>query len=150
MEENRLILYMAERFARKGLRTIVFIAPKMISIIYQEDLGDSLYSMPSKARQDQRIRRMRKQSCTRAIDLLPRHCSCPEPTAWTSPTATRRQSSTATSILWDETTLSCSSKLRGWTFGRPAGGRLQKMADVLLRSGSATFMCRDFQSRNTS
>ena len=70
-------------------------APKMISIICKKTWATRSYSMPSrKAARPAYSARMRSSYCARPSVCCP-PCSLPEPTAWTSPTATRRQSSTA-------------------------------------------------------
>ena len=70
-------------------------APKMISIICKKTWATRSYSMPSrKAARPAYSVRKRNSCCARPSVCCPPY-SLPEPTAWTSPTATRRQSSIA-------------------------------------------------------
>ena len=96
VEENRAFLYMAEHFRQKGLPVPqVFIRSEDDIYYLQEDLGDRSYSMPSrKAARPAYSVRKRNSCCARPSVCCPPY-SLPEPTAWTSPTATRRQSSIA-------------------------------------------------------
>lgn len=96
VEENRAFLYMAEHFRQKGLPVRkCSSAPKMISIICKKTWATRSYSMPSrKAARPAYSVRKRNSCCARPSVCCPPY-SLPEPTAWTSPTATRRQSSIA-------------------------------------------------------
>ena len=96
VEENRAFLYMAEHFRGKGLPVPeVFIRSEDNIYYLQEDLGDTLlFNAIEKGRKTSVFDEEEKQLLRKTMRLLP-PCNLPEPTAWTSPTATRRQSSIA-------------------------------------------------------
>lgn len=96
VEENRAFLYMAEHFRGKGLPVPeVFIRSEDNIYYLQEDLGDTLLfnAIEKDARQAYSMKR-RSNCFVRPCACCP-PCNLPEPTAWTSPTVTRRLSSTA-------------------------------------------------------
>ena len=151
VEENRAFLYMAEHFRQKGLPVPqVFIRSEDDIYYLQEDLGDSLlFNAIEKGRKTSVFGEDEKQLLRKTIRLLPAvqfagadgmdFSYCYPQAAFNS-----------RSILWDLNYLKyCFLKATGMDFQEDRlEDDFQKMADVLLRSSSATFMYRDFQSRN--
>lgn len=151
VEENRAFIYMASHFRKKGLPVPeVYCCSENQRFYLQEDLGDTLlFDAIEKGRKscvfDEEERRLLKKTIT----LLPAiqftgadgfDFSCCYPQAEFN----------QRSILWDLNYFKyCFLKATGMEFQED---RLEddfmKMSDVLLRSSSATFMYRDFQSRN--
>ena len=151
IEENRAFLYMAQHFKKKGLPVpTVYYRSADDRFYLQEDLGNTLlFDAIEKGRKSSVFDEEERQLLKKTITLLPdvqfigadgfdfSHCH-------PQPEFNRR------SILWDLNYFKyCFLKATGL---ESQENRLeddyQKMADVLLRSTSATFMYRDFQSRN--
>ena len=150
-EENRTFLYMAAHFRQKGLPVPAIVARSADDLYYlQEDLGDTLlFNAIEKGRKTSVFSEEEKQLLRKTIRLLPAvqfaggdgmdFSRC-----YPQAEFNRR------SILWDLNYFKyCFLKATGLDFQEDhLEDDFQKMADVLLRSSSATFMYRDFQSRN--
>lgn len=151
IEENEAFLYMARHFREKGLPVPqVYAVSDNHAFYIQEDLGDTLlFNAIEKGRKssvfDEEEKLLLHKTITRLPDIQFRgadgfdfsHCY---------PQAEFNQRS----ILWDLNYFKyCFLKATGLEFQE---NRLEddfgKMSDVLLRSSSATFLYRDFQSRN--
>ena len=151
VEENDAFIYMAKHFKEKNLPVPeVFIVSDDRIAYLQEDLGDTiLYNVIEKGRLTSVFSEEEKKLLVKTIRELPdvqfagadgmdfRHC-------YPSPGFDAR------SIMWDLNYFKyCFLKATGLDF---LEGKLeddfQRLTDVLLRSSSATFMYRDFQSRN--
>ena len=151
VEENRAFLYMAEHFRLKGLPVPQVVASSSDQIYYlQEDLGNILlFDAIEKGRKTSVFDEEEKLLLRKTIRLLPSvqfagaegmdfsYC-------YPLPEFNSR------SILWDLNYFKyCFLKATGLDFQEDRlEDDFQKMTDVLLRSSSATFMYRDFQSRN--
>lgn len=150
-EENEAFLYMDEHFASKGLPGPKVYAVSDDHMAYiQEDLGDNiLFGAIEKGRKTRVFSDEEKQLLAKTIRQL---CEFQFAGAdnmdfskcYPSSEFNRR------SIFWDLNYFKyCFLKATGLEFSE---SRLEDdfnhMADVLLRSSSATFMYRDFQSRN--
>ena len=151
VEENRAFLYMAQHFKKKGLPVpTVYYRSADDRFYLQEDLGNTLlFDAIEKGRQSSVFDEEERQLLKQTITLLPdiqfigadgfdfSHC-------YPQPEFNRR------SILWDLNYFKyCFLKATGLEYQEDRlEDDYQKMADVLLRSTSATFMYRDFQSRN--
>lgn len=151
VEENRAFLYMAQHFKKKGLPVpTVYYRSADDRFYLQEDLGNTLlFDAIEKGRKssvfDEEERKLLKQTITLLPDIQFigadgfdfSHC-------YPQPEFNRR------SILWDLNYFKyCFLKATGLEYQEDRlEDDYQKMADVLLRSTSATFMYRDFQSRN--
>lgn len=142
---------MAAHFRQKGLPVPEVYCSSEDKLFYlQEDLGDTLlFDAIEKGRKSSVFDETEKRLLHQTIELLPKvqfvgadgmdfsHC-------YPQPEFNRR------SILWDLNYFKyCFLKATGLEFQEDRlEDDFQKMADVLLRSASATFMYRDFQSRN--
>ena len=151
VEENRAFLYMSGHFRRRGLPVPqVFIKSDDDIHYLQEDLGDTLlFHAIEKGRKTGIFGEEEKQLLRKTLRLLPAvqfagaegmdfsYC-------YPQAEFNRR------SILWDLNYFKyCFLKATGLDFQEDRlEDDFQKMADVLLQSGSDTFMYRDFQSRN--
>ena len=149
IEENNAFLYMAAHFRKKGLPVPeVYCVSADKTCYLQEDLGDTLlFNAIEKGRSV--FSEEEKELLRKTIRLLPAiqfagadgfdfsHC-------YPQPEFNQR------SILWDLNYFKyCFLKATGLEFQEDKlEDDFQKMSDVLLRSSSATFMYRDFQSRN--
>ena len=151
VEENDAFIYMAKHFKEKNLPVpeVLIVSDDHIAYL-QEDLGDTiLYNVIEKGRLTSVFSEEEKRLLVKTIRKLPdlqfagadgmdfRHC-------YPSPGFDAR------SIMWDLNYFKyCFLKATGLDF---LEGKLeddfQRLTDVLLRSSSATFMYRDFQSRN--
>ena len=150
-EENEAFLYMDRHFHDKGLNVPKVLAQAPDSMAYiQEDLGDlSLFKAIEKGRQTRVFSDDEKQLLIKTIRQL---CQFQFAGAdgmdfsvcYPASEFNRR------SILWDLNYFKyCFLKATGLEFDEDKlEDDFQKLADVLLRSSSATFMYRDFQSRN--
>lgn len=149
--ENKAFLYMARHFRSKGLPVPQVVAQSEDGMCYlQEDLGDTLlFKAIEKGRLTHVFSEEEKTLLKKTIRLLPdvqflgadgMNFSVCYPQAEFN----RR------SILWDLNYFKyCFLKATGMVFQEDQlEDDFEKMADVLLRSSSATFMYRDFQSRN--
>lgn len=151
VEENEAFLYMAGHFRKVGLPIPeVFCASEDKSCYLQEDLGDALlFNSIEKGRATSVFSEEEKELLRKTVRLLPAiqfagadgfdfgRC-------YPQPEFNQR------SILWDLNYFKyCFLKATGMEFQEDKlEDDFQKMSDVLLRSSSATFMYRDFQSRN--
>lgn len=150
-EENQAFLYMARHFREKGLPVPEVYAKSDDARFYlQEDLGNMLlFDAIEKGRKSSVFDEEEKRLLHKTIRLLPRvqfvgadgfdFSRC-------YPQAEFNQRS----ILWDLNYFKyCFLKATGMDFQENClEDDFQKMASVLLRNASATFMYRDFQSRN--
>jgi len=151
IEENKAFLYMAEHFKKKNLPVPqVLCVSEDQSCYLQEDLGDTLlFHRIEQGRTTGNFSEEEKELLRKTVRLLPaiqfagaegfdfNQC-------YPQPEFNQR------SILWDLNYFKyCFLKATGLEFQED---RLEddfmKMSDVLLKSSSATFMYRDFQSRN--
>ena len=151
IEENKAFLYMAEHFKKKNLPVPqVLCVSEDHSCYLQEDLGDTLlFHAIEKGRITNSFSEEEKELLRKTIRLLPavqfagadgfdfEQC-------YPQPEFNQR------SILWDLNYFKyCFLKATGLEFQEDKlEDDFMKMSDVLLRSSSATFMYRDFQSRN--
>jgi len=151
IEENNAFLYMAAHFRKKGLPVPeVYCVSADKTCYLQEDLGDTLlFNAIEKGRTTSVFSEEEKELLRKTIRLLQAiqfagadgfdfsHC-------YPQPEFNQR------SILWDLNYFKyCFLKATGLEFQEDKlEDDFQKMSDVLLRSSSATFMYRDFQSRN--
>lgn len=150
-EENEAFLYMAHQFKGKGLNVPeVFLESDDHMAYIQEDLGDSiLFNEIEKARKTRVFGEEEKQLIAKTLRQL---CQFQFAGAdgfdfskcYPAAEFNRR------SIMWDLNYFKyCFLKATGLEFLEDKlEDDFQRMADVLLRSNSATFMYRDFQSRN--
>lgn len=150
-DENKAFIYMSAHFREKGLPVPqVFIQSDDCRFYLQEDLGDTLlFDAIEKGRKSCVFDEEEKRLLHKTIRLLPTiqfvgadgfdFSQC-------YPQAEFNQRS----ILWDLNYFKyCFLKATGMEFQEDRlEDDFQKMADVLLRNSSATFMYRDFQSRN--
>ena len=151
VEENEAFLYMAEHFKKKNLPVPQVVCVSEDKSCYlQEDLGDTLlFHAIEKGRITNSFSEEEKDLLRKTIRLLP---SIPFAGAdgfdfnRCYPQAEFNQRS----ILWDLNYFKyCFLKATGLEFQEDKlEDDFMKMSDVLLRSSSATFMYRDFQSRN--
>ena len=151
IDENEAFLYMAGHFRKCGLPVPeVRIASEDKTYYLQEDLGDTLlFHAIEKGRATSVFSEEEKELLRKTIRLLPAiqfagadgfdFSRC-----YPQPEFNQR------SILWDLNYFKyCFLKATGMEFQEDKlEDDFQKMSDVLLRSSSATFMYRDFQSRN--
>ena len=151
VEENDAFLYMAAHFRKSGLPVPeVHIVSENKSYYLQEDLGDTLlFHAIEKGRATSVFSEEEKELLRKTVRLLPAiqfagadgfdFSRC-----YPQPEFNQR------SILWDLNYFKyCFLKATGMEFQEDKlEDDFQKMSDVLLRSSSATFMYRDFQSRN--
>ena len=151
LEENRAFLYMARHFKQKGLPVpTIYIQSENGMFYLQEDLGDTLlFNAIEKGRQTSVFSEEEKELLRKTMRLLPAiqfagadgmdFSYCHPQAEFNS-----------RSILWDLNYFKyCFLKATGIDFQEDRlEDDFQKMSDVLLRSSSATFLYRDFQSRN--
>lgn len=151
IEENRAFLYISHHFHQKGLPVPSVLAQSDDELYYlQEDLGDTLlFNAIEKARLTGVFGEEEKRLLSKTIRLLPAlqfsgaedmdfsHCY-------------PRAEFDIRSIFWDLNYFKyCFLKATGLEFQEDQlEDDFRKMADILLRSSSSTFMYRDFQSRN--
>ena len=151
VEENRAFLYMAEHFLQKGLPVPKVLIKSDDDIFYlQEDLGDTLlFNAIEKGRKTSVFGEEEKQLLRKTMRLLPA-VQFAGADGMDFSYCYPQAEFNARSILWDLNYFKyCFLKATGLEFQEDKlEDDFQKMADVLLRSSSATFMYRDFQSRN--
>ena len=151
VEENNAFIYMSAHFAQKGLPVPKVLICSDDHIAYlQEDLGDTiLYNAIEKGRLTRVFGEEEKRLLVKTIRKLPdiqfagadgmdfSHC-------YPAPAFNSR------SIMWDLNYFKyCVLKATGLEFLEDKlEDDFQRLTDVLMRSSSATFMYRDFQSRN--
>ncbi|HIU38583.1 MAG TPA: phosphotransferase [Candidatus Limisoma intestinavium] len=150
-EENRAFLYMAEHFAKKGLPVPRIFAVADDGMAYlQEDLGDTLlFNAIEKGRKTTVFSDEEKLLLTKTIRLLP-DIQFAGADGMDFSLCYPASEFNARSILWDLNYFKyCFLKATGLEFLEDKlEDDFQQLCDVLLRSSSATFMYRDFQSRN--
>lgn len=151
IEENDSFLYMADHFRKAGIPVPEVYCMSDDKFCYlQEDLGDVLlFNAIEKGRLTSVFSEEEKDMLRKTVRLLPviqfagadgfDFSRC-----YPQPEFNQR------SILWDLNYFKyCFLKATGMEFQEDRlEDDFQKMSDVLLRSSSATFMYRDFQSRN--
>ena len=151
IEENEAFLYMSEHFHKKGLPVPEIYAVSDDTMAYiQEDLGDTLlFNAIEKGRKTSVFSDEEKTLLVKTIRLLPdmQFLGADEfnfSKCYPAPEFNSR------SIMWDLNYFKyCFLKATGLEFLEDKlEDDFQRMTDVLLRSFSATFMYRDFQSRN--
>ncbi len=150
-EENEAFLYMARHFKSKGLHVPeVYIESDDHMAYLQEDLGDSiLFTVIEKGRKTRVFGEEEKRLIAKTLRQL-----CQFQFAGADGFDFRKCYPAAEfnrrCIMWDLNYFKyCFLKATGLDFLEDKlEDDFQRMADVLLRSNSATFMYRDFQSRN--
>ena len=151
LKENEAFLYMDEHFHSRGLNVPKVVAISNDRMAYlQEDLGDvSLFASIEKGRKTRVFGEEEKQLIIKTIRMLPEiqfngadgmdfsHCF-------------PASEFNSRSILWDLNYFKyCFLKATGLEFDEDLlENDFHTMTEVRLRSSSATFMYRDFQSRN--
>ena len=150
-EENEAFIYMDRHFRNKGIpvpEVYAFSDDRMSYV--QEDLGDELlFNAIEKGRKTSVFSDEEKQLLAKTIRLLPDIQFAGADGmdfGYCYPAA----EFDSRSIMWDLNYFKyCFLKATGLEFLEDKlEDDFQKMTDVLLRSSSATFMYRDFQSRN--
>lgn len=151
LEENRAFLYMAEHFKQKGLPVPTIYVRSEDSMFYlQEDLGDTLlFNAIEKGRQTSIFSEEEKELLRKTMRLLPA-IQFAGADGMDFSYCYPQAEFNSRSILWDLNYFKyCFLKATGLEFQEDRlEDDFQKMSDVLLRSSSATFLYRDFQSRN--
>ena len=150
-EENEAFLYMAAHFRKKGLPVPeVYICSEDKNCYLQEDLGDILlFNAIEKGRATSVFSEEEKELLRKTIRLLP-SIQFAGADGFDFSRCYPQAEFNQRSILWDLNYFKyCFLKATGLEFQEDKlEDDFQKMSDVLLRSSSATFMYRDFQSRN--
>lgn len=151
IEENRAFIYMADHFRQKGLPVPeVYAQSDNQSFYLQEDLGDTLlFDAIEKGRKSSVFDESEKTLLRQTITKLP-EIQFMGSDGFDFSYCYPQEEFNQRSILWDLNYFKyCFLKATGMEFQE---NRLEddflKMSDVLLRNQSATFMYRDFQSRN--
>lgn len=151
IEENRAFIYMADHFRQKGLPVPeVYAQSDDQSFYLQEDLGDTLlFDAIEKGRKSSVFDESEKTLLRQTITKLP-EIQFMGSDGFDFSYCYPQEEFNQRSILWDLNYFKyCFLKATGMEFQE---NRLEddflKMSDVLLRNLSATFMYRDFQSRN--
>ncbi len=151
IEENRAFLYMARHFHEKGLPVPRVFAQSDDGLSYlQEDLGDTLlFNAIEKARLTGVFGEEEKKLLRKTIRLLPA-LQFAGAEGMDFSYCYPRAEFDMRSIFWDLNYFKyCFLKATGLDFQEDRlEDDFRRMADILLRSSSATFMYRDFQSRN--
>lgn len=151
IEENEAFLYMASHFRKCGLPVpIVCIVSEDKTCYLQEDLGDTLlFHAIEKGRATSVFSEEEKELLRKTIRLLPA-MQFAGANGFDFSRCHPQPEFNQRSILWDLNYFKyCFLKATGMEFQEDQlEDDFQKMSDVLLRSSSATFMYRDFQSRN--
>lgn len=150
-EENEAFLYMDKHFRAKGLPVPEVYACSDDRMSYvQEDLGDTLlFNAIEKGRKTSVFSDEEKRLLAKTIRLLP-DIQFAGADGMDFSYCYPASEFDSRSIMWDLNYFKyCFLKATGLEFLEDKlEDDFQKMADVLLRSSSATFMYRDFQSRN--
>lgn len=151
IDENKAFIYMAQHFRESGLPVPeVYGSSESKEYYIQEDLGDTLlFATIEKGRKTSVFSEEEKELLRKTIRLLPAMQFAGADgfdfsVCYPQPEFNQR------SIMWDLNYFKyCFLKATGLDFQEDRlEDDFQKMADVLMRSLSATFMYRDFQSRN--
>ena len=150
-DENRAFLYMARHFREKGLPVPeVYVQSDDARFYLQEDLGNTLlFDAIEKGRKSSVFDEEEKRLLHKTIRLLPR-VQFVGADGFDFSQCYPQAEFNLRSILWDLNYFKyCFLKATGMDFQEDRlEDDFQKMAAVLLRNASATFMYRDFQSRN--
>ncbi len=150
-EENEAFLYMDKHFRAKGLPVPEVYACSDDRMSYvQEDLGDTLlFNAIEKGRKTSVFSDEEKRLLAKTIRLLP-DIQFAGADGMDFSYCYPASEFDSRSIMWDLNYFKyCFLKATGLEFLEDKlEDDFQKMADVLLRSSSVTFMYRDFQSRN--
>ena len=150
-EENRAFVYMARHFREKGLPVPeVYVQSDDARFYLQEDLGNTLlFDAIEKGRKSSVFDEEEKRLLHKTIRLLPR-VQFVGADGFDFSQCYPQAEFNLRSILWDLNYFKyCFLKATGMDFQEDRlEDDFQKMAAVLLRNASATFMYRDFQSRN--
>lgn len=151
IEENQTFLYMADHFRKKGLPVPEVVAKSEDNTLYlQEDLGDMLlFNAIEKGRKTNIFDEEEKQLLHKTMRLLPT-IQFTGADGMDFSYCYPQSEFNSRSILWDLNYFKyCFLKTTGIEFQEDRlEDDFQKMANVLLRNNSETFMYRDFQSRN--
>jgi aminoglycoside/choline kinase family phosphotransferase len=151
IDENKAFLYMAKHFHGAGLPVPeVYGASEDKTYYIQEDLGDTLlFSAIEKGRKTSVFSEEEKALLHKTIRILP-SIQFAGANGFDFSVCYPQPEFNLRSILWDLNYFKyCFLKATGMDFQENLlEDDFQKMSDVLLRSSSATFMYRDFQSRN--
>lgn len=151
VEENKAFLYMAKHFAEKGLPVPRTFAQSDDCMAYiQEDLGDTLlFNAIEKGRLTTVFSDEEKQLLVKTIRKLP-DIQFAGADGMDFSICYPSSEFNARSIMWDLNYFKyCFLKATGLEFLEELlEDDFQRLTDVLLRSSSATFLYRDFQSRN--
>ena len=151
LPETRAFIYMAAHFAEKGLPVPTVVAVSDDEMAYlQTDLGDSvLFKEIEKGRLTRSFSTTEKDLLVKTIRLLPKvqfagAADMDFSVCYPTTSFDRR------SVMWDLNYFKyCFLKATGLEFDEDRlEDDFQKMADVLLKTDTDTFMYRDFQSRN--
>jgi aminoglycoside/choline kinase family phosphotransferase len=151
IDENNAFIYMAQHFRKSGLPVPeVYCSSESKEYYLQEDLGDTLlFAAIEKGRKTSVFSEEEKELLRKTIRLLPSIQFAGADgfdfsVCYPQPEFNQR------SIMWDLNYFKyCFLKATGLDFQEDRlEDDFQKMSDVLMRSLSATFMYRDFQSRN--
>lgn len=151
VEENRAFVYMAAHFRKKALPVPEVYAVSEDQLYYiQEDLGDLLlFKAIEKGRLTTVYSEEEKDMLRKTIRLLPVF-QFAGADGFDFSYCYPQSGFNERSIKWDLNYFKyCFLKATGLDFQEDKlEDDFQKMCDVLMRSASATFMYRDFQSRN--
>src|SRR5574344_1452004 len=151
IDENKAFIYMAKHFRQSGLPVPeVYCNSEDFTYYIQEDLGDTLlFAAIEKGRTTSVFSEEEKELLRKTIRLLPSMQFAGADgfdfsICYPQPEFNER------SIMWDLNYFKyCFLKATGMEFQEnKLEDEFLKMSDVLMRSSSATFMYRDFQSRN--
>ena len=150
-EENEAFLYMAEHFKKKNLPVPQVVCTSEDKLYYlQEDLGDTLlFHAIEKGRITNSFSEEEKELLRKTVRMLP-SIQFAGADGFDFNRCYPQAEFNQRSILWDLNYFKyCFLKATGLEFQEDKlEDDFMKMSDVLLRSSSATFMYRDFQSRN--
>ena len=150
-EENEAFLYMAKHFKKKSLPVPQVVCVSEDKLYYlQEDLGDTLlFHAIEKGRITNSFSEEEKELLRKTVRMLP-SIQFAGADGFDFNRCYPQAEFNQRSILWDLNYFKyCFLKATGLEFQEDKlEDDFMKMSDVLLRSSSATFMYRDFQSRN--
>lgn len=151
IDENQAFLYMAAHFRQSGLPVPEVYCASEDKVYYlQEDLGDTLlFAAIEKGRKTSVFSEEEKVLLRKTVRLLP-SVQFAGADGFDFSKCYPQPEFNLRSIMWDLNYFKyCFLKATGLEFQEDRlEDDFQKMADVLMRSQSATFMYRDFQSRN--
>jgi len=151
IDENKAFLYMAAHFRQSGLPVPeVYCVSEDEAYYLQQDLGDTLlFAAIEKGRKTSVFSEEEKVLLRKTVRLLP-SIQFAGADGFDFSMCYPQSEFNLRSIMWDLNYFKyCFLKATGLDFQEDRlEDDFQKMADVLMRSQSATFMYRDFQSRN--